>query len=583
MLVEWLERGESVVEGSPACLDAASARDVGDEVGAEAPAESPEARADAVAFSPAHGGGGDCAASPVPSPFSASSLLSSPESSAALARPFVVGTSPEGAEDGVLLSDVSSGEWEADVRESGCDADGVLKAELPLEGAGVIALGGGLRYGMAARRASPIPRDDPAPEVVASRRRPVDVRYRRNPSVDEAIAELARPLAEPSAAERAAAVFRGRRQAKAGRAMRLPEGERSVVTPQQRLLLLDTWTRSGLPAGDFSALVGVSKHTLYNWKKRFDEMGPAGLEDAPRGSRRGVRAPEVTRRAILMLKKAHPEYGCERISDLLARGPALPASPGTVARVLKEAGYESVERPTERHAPPVKRFERAKPNALWQTDLFTFVLKRQNRRLHMVAYMDDHSRFIVGWGLFSSPSTELVIAVLKEAVASCQAPEELLTDNGPQYVTWRGYGKFAEACRGLGIKQIVARPRRPRTLGKVERFWGTLWREFLSAAIFVDGRDARHRIGLFVEAYNFDRPHQGLEGLTPAERYFGDASEAKAARDRRLAENARRLAAGLEPITGDGSLPLAEVVNSTPAPGEDMLTAGLSAAAGMEG
>jgi len=42
----------------------------------------------------------------------------------------------------------------------------------------------------------------------------------------------------------------------------LPEdAERQAFTPQQRLLLLDTWRRSGLPAKDFSALVGISKHT----------------------------------------------------------------------------------------------------------------------------------------------------------------------------------------------------------------------------------------------------------------------------------------------------------------------------------
>src|SRR5262245_6826476 len=35
-----------------------------------------------------------------------------------------------------------------------------------------------------------------------------------------------------------------------------------ALTPQQRLLLLDAWRRSGLPAGDFAPLVGVSKHTL---------------------------------------------------------------------------------------------------------------------------------------------------------------------------------------------------------------------------------------------------------------------------------------------------------------------------------
>jgi hypothetical protein len=48
---------------------------------------------------------------------------------------------------------------------------------------------------------------------------------------------------------------------------------------QQRLLILDAWTRSGLPAGDFAPLVGLSKHTLYAWKKRFDTRGPAGLLD----------------------------------------------------------------------------------------------------------------------------------------------------------------------------------------------------------------------------------------------------------------------------------------------------------------
>jgi len=453
------------------------------------------------------------------------------------------------------------------------------------EGAGVV-VDRVWKFGPLPLRSPAMPREDAAPEPVTPRRprRGSERRFRRNPSVDEAIAELTKPITEPSAAERAAAMLRAKRPARLGQAMRLPdEGSTPAITPQQRLLLLDTWTRSGLPAGDFGTLVGVSKHTLYNWKRRFDESGPAGLEDAARGGPKGGKMPEVTKRAILMLKQSHPEYGCERISDLLARGPALPASAGAVSRVLKEAGYESVERATERHEAPVKRFERAKPNALWQTDLFTFVLKRQNRRLHLVAFMDDHSRFIVGWGLFSSPSTEMVTAALKEAVSSCQAPEELLTDNGPQYVTWRGASKFSDACRSLGIRQIVARPRRPQTLGKVERFWGTLWREFLAAAIFEDGRDARHRIGLFIDGYNFDRPHQSLGGATPAERYFGDAGEAKAARDRRLEENARRLAAGLEPITGDGSPPLADIVDAVPPPGGDPLTAGLSAAAGMEG
>ena len=72
---------------------------------------------------------------------------------------------------------------------------------------------------------------------------------------------------------------RGRSRQKAGSAAR------RVYTPEQRFLILDTWLRSGRPAKDFAPLVGVSKHSLYAWKKRFEQEGPAGLEDTPRASK----------------------------------------------------------------------------------------------------------------------------------------------------------------------------------------------------------------------------------------------------------------------------------------------------------
>ena len=72
---------------------------------------------------------------------------------------------------------------------------------------------------------------------------------------------------------------------------------------------------------------------------------------------------------------------------------------------------------------------------------------------------------------------------------------------------------------------MVASPRHPQTLGKIERFWGTLWRECVEAAVFVDLGDAQRRIGLFIDHYNFQRPHQGIDGLVPADRFFGAASE----------------------------------------------------------
>jgi hypothetical protein len=121
-----------------------------------------------------------------------------------------------------------------------------------------------------------------------------------------------------------------------------------------------------------------------------------------------------------------------------------------------------------------------------------------------------------------------VLEVLRVALSSYGAPEEILTDNGTQYVTWRGKSMFTRELEKRGIKQVVAAPRRPQTLGKIERFWGSLWRECVETAVFQDLGDAQKRIGLFIDHYNFQRPHQGIDSLVPADRFFGAASEVRA-------------------------------------------------------
>jgi hypothetical protein len=50
--------------------------------------------------------------------------------------------------------------------------------------------------------------------------------------------------------------------------------------------------------------------------------------------------------------------------------------------------------------------------------------------------------------------------------------------------------------------------------------------------------DARRRIGLFIDYYNFQRPHQGIGGAVPADRFFEAAEEVKRALTARVAKNA---------------------------------------------
>jgi hypothetical protein len=144
--------------------------------------------------------------------------------------------------------------------------------------------------------------------------------------------------------------------------------------------------------------------------------------------------------------------------------------------------------------------------------------------------------------LYASQSAALVLEVLRAGIDTYGSPEEVLTDNGSQYVTWRGKSAFSKELERRGVRQIVAKPRHPQTLGKIERFWGTLWRECLEAAVFADLDEARRRIGLFLDHYNFQRPHGSLEGLVPADRFFGAAADVLQTLKARVATNALELA-----------------------------------------
>lgn len=318
---------------------------------------------------------------------------------------------------------------------------------------------------------------------------------------------------------------------------------RVVYTPEQRILLLDTWRRSGLPAKDFCALVNISHNTLYTWNSLFEKYGPQGLVDKPKGAKKGSRLPEITKRMILMIKESNPEAGCQMISDMLANSPGVPASATAVSKVLKEAGYEYAEVPTKRHPDKKRRFERENPNMMWQTDIFTFTLKRLNTRVHLIVFMDDCSRFIVSYGLRSVASTDMAIEALQAGLVAFGTPNEVLTDNGPQYKVWRGKSKFTKYCERRGIDQILSSPRHPQTLGKVERFWQTLWEGFLSGAVFLDLEDARRRVGLFIDFYNFQRPHSAHgKGLVPADKFFGVAPQVLESMKKRMSENALEIA-----------------------------------------
>jgi hypothetical protein len=167
----------------------------------------------------------------------------------------------------------------------------------------------------------------------------------------------------------------------------------------------------------------------------------------------------------------------------------------------------------------VRRFERALPNELWQTDIMGFMIRGQYR-VYMIGFMDDHSRFLVGWGLYRFQTADAVKEVFRAAIEKHGLPKEVLSDNGRQYYSWRGRSQFTEMLTKLGIRHIRSRPYHPQTCGKIESFWRNVIQECLAKTPLTSFEEAKEKIGEYVEYYNFKRPHQGIDNVMPSDRFY---------------------------------------------------------------
>jgi len=297
---------------------------------------------------------------------------------------------------------------------------------------------------------------------------------------------------------------------------------------------------AGLEPKEVAKLAEVSKSSLLNWRTQWRKAGASGLarKSAYKTSRRLAKKLEER---IIAHRQEHPEHGVRRIRDELARNDNLSVSAETVRRVVNDAGLGQPPPKPKRRPPQVRRFERSVPNAMWQIDIFTFELKRMYKA-YLIGIIDDHSRYIVGHGLFRQQTKAAVMEVVKGAVGQWGAPREILSDNGRQFVAWRGKTDFQRYLRRQGVGHVRSAPHHPMTLGKIERFWKTIWTEYLQDATFASFADATQRLQHWMAYYNHQRPHQGIDSACPADRFYGLRGDIEEAVKQGCRDNSLRLA-----------------------------------------
>jgi transposase InsO family protein len=226
---------------------------------------------------------------------------------------------------------------------------------------------------------------------------------------------------------------------------------------------------------------------------------------------------------VLEMRRVHRGWGARRIAFELGRRGVQPApSESGVYRCLVRAGLiEPDQRRRRRRA--WKRWERGRPNELWQMDIVGGFLLADGTRAKALTGVDDHSRFCVSAQLMARERTRPVCDGLAAAMRVFGVPEQILTDNGKVF-TGRFFAPpvevlFDRICRENGIEHLLTKPRSPTTTGKIERFHRTLRAEFDTSRTFSSLATAQGALDEWVAYYNTERPHQALDFDTPQVRF----------------------------------------------------------------
>ena len=296
----------------------------------------------------------------------------------------------------------------------------------------------------------------------------------------------------------------------------MPWSEVSVMDLRLEFVML-----AEQPGANVSALCrrfGISRKTGYKWLSRAGS-GPAALSDRSRRPRSSPRrTPKGMEASVLAVRSDHPCWGGRKIARRLADlGETDVPAPSTVTAILRRHGVALGQAGTPA---TFQRFERLRPNELWQMDFKGHFALAQGR-CHPLTVLDDCSRFNLCLAACGNEQGETVQGHLRAAFRRYGLPEWIIVDNGSPWGDGPNtpYTPLGVWFLRLGIGLSHSRPYHPQTLGKDERFHRTLKAELLGGPPFGDLGHCQRAFDRWRIVYNCERPHQALDLDVPAARF----------------------------------------------------------------
>jgi putative transposase len=226
------------------------------------------------------------------------------------------------------------------------------------------------------------------------------------------------------------------------------------------------------------------------------------------------------KRRIDEIYTAHPYYGSRKIAVVLC--PEFGVSRPTVQAYMREMGiFAIVPGPnTSKLAPQhqiypylLRHVTANHSNHIWGIDI-TYI-RLPHGWLYLTAVLDWYSRYILSWALSQTLELDFVLTAVDHALLQA-TPEIWNSDQGSHFTS----PKYLERLQNANIQISMDGRGRARDNIFTERLWRTLKYEEVYLNEYASPKEAYHQLANYIRFYNFERPHQALEYLTPAQFYW---------------------------------------------------------------
>lgn len=283
------------------------------------------------------------------------------------------------------------------------------------------------------------------------------------------------------------------------------------------------YTKSNMNTSLTCRHFGIARSKWYFWFNRFDETNLRTLEDSSTEPIK-KRQPEYTDlqyERIVKLRKQFIKYG--KIKLLIKYKELYPED-----KNISEWKVQCIIQVSGIYYHPVKVFKTAnkrkkalnkkriselkkKPKNGHLLALDTIVRIINGQRRYIITAIDNYSKIAYArmYNSHGSLATEDFLTRLNYLLDN--KIDNILTDNGSEFQKY-----FERACQKLNLNRYYSRVRQPKDNSVCERFNRTLNEEFIQLGNSTsDIKVFNTKLTEWLVEYNFHRPHQSLEYMTP--------------------------------------------------------------------